>query len=854
MPPIRFCHYPDYFAANGPLGYERIPRQPQEGLPVTLLAAVEGCESLTLRASADGKSRPDMDGKFVREANGRRFYSFDMGHFPYGCRVAYSFEAYGETSREYGFDVCRETDIAEFSCIDAEDGAIRLETGHPLMERLYLAFENGRLVISGKGRAGQGALAYNGDIYVYTATACGCRAEVNPEKAAIDIFGADGGPVMRNLTLRLTHSPERLLGFAFRYETGCGAVYGLGERFGSVNHIGRKLNCAVEDRFTEQGKATYFPVPFYYGGGHGVFVDTHCVSEYDFGSAEAGIFAFGARAGTSGKLPDTHVFFGEPAEILRDFTALSGRPELPPEWAFGLWVSANRWDRQSIVEEQLDIIRRTEYPADVLVLEAWSDEATFYIWNDAQYEVKHVGEGFAKEDFHYPADGRWPDPQGMIGRLHGMGMKLVLWQIPVLKQLGAHELPNAQLEADIIYAEGNGLCAAGDDGKSYRTPDFWFAGSRLPDFTRREARGWWFARRGYLLDMGVNGFKTDGGEFVHEDGCRFSDGSTGVEMRNGFAASYLDAYAAFIGKGRALFSRAGHTGSQRHPFHWAGDQKSTWEELRAVLRAGLSLGMSGQPFWSFDIGGFAGPLPTAELYIRATELAAFAPAMQWHSEPSGGQFGDGAGVTVNDRSPWNIARATGDPNVMPLSLFWARLHANLRPQFLSEARKSTLTGLPMMRHLALEYPGDPHAATTHDQFMLGNIMVAPVVDEGARERDVYLPSGGWMDLWTGEDVEGGRTIRVCAPLGRIPLYLRHGGTLALELGPSMMPGAPVEKGKSICVFVLAGDEGKEHFYDSLDKDVSICWKGDSVTSTLQERKPILLRNCKFGCSIVSKTI
>lgn len=307
----------------------------------------------------------------------------------------------------------------------------------------------------------------------------------------------------------------------------------------------------------------------------------------------------------------------------------------------------------------------TSIPASVMVLEAWSDEETFYIWNDAEYEPRDDGGAFRYEDFRFREDGKWPDPMAFVNKLDQHGMKLVLWQIPVVKfERSKH---GEQLDLDEKYAIENGLCIRNGDGSPYRITEMWFGNSLMPDFTNPETRRWWFEKRRYLTEqMHVAGFKTDGGEFLFDPEAYSSDGRTGYELHNEYPLLYEGAYHEFmnetIGPGKGLtFSRAGFTGAQKYPAHWAGDQVSEFSELRGQLVAGLSLGLTGVPFWGFDIGGFAGNFPSTELYLRSTALAAFAPIMQFHSEPRYGQYY----MTErehwnNDRSPWNMAEANRD--------------------------------------------------------------------------------------------------------------------------------------------------------------------------------------------------
>ena len=566
------------------------------------------------------------------------------------------------------------------------------------------------------------------------------------------------------------------------YDCNATIAYGMGERFDGVDRMGKTTETTIIEKFTHQGENTYFPLPFFFcDDGHGVFVQSDAAAIF---TLTAGHVEITLPEGDC----DVHFLYGTPREIVAQFVEMTGEPVLPPDWAFGPWVSANRWKNQKDVEEQLDKIEASGYPATSLVIEAWSDEATFYLWNGAEYDLKDGGEAFSASDLRFREP--WPNPQAMIDRMHRMGIKLILWQIPALKQLEEGELC-PQHDRDDAFALAEGYVVLNADGTAYRIPRQWFIGAHVPDFTVPELCSWWMEKRRYLLEMGVDGFKTDGGEFMHDMTTRFHNGQSGVTMRNRYVADYEAAYTRAIGKDRTLFSRAGYLGAQTTPIHWAGDQVSSFEEMRAVLGAGLSLGLSGVPFWSFDIGGFAGPLPSAELYLRSTAMAAFVPVMQWHSEPLGGQFGGFDTGLVNDRSPWNIALHAEDESVERVARFYARLRMNLLPELLRQAQIAVKSRLPMMRHLVLDYPGDAKAQTCHDEFMLGDLLIAPVLHEGATGRDVYLPDGQWYSLLTRETIAGGQTLFVKADRDEIPVFLRTPGAVVLNLPESLLLGGDV---------------------------------------------------------------
>lgn len=287
----------------------------------------------------------------------------------------------------------------------------------------------------------------------------------------------------------------------------------------------------------------------------------------------------------------------------------------------------------------------------------------------------------------------------------------------------------------------------------------------------------------YLLEMGVDGFKTDGGEFVYREDLRFHDGSTGREGVNRYARDYEQSYRRFLGESRILFSRAGFTGQHTVPLHWAGDQQSQNSELKSALRAGLSAAASGILFWGFDLAGFAGPLPTPDLYRRATQMACFCPVMQWHSEPDGGQFKElmPGGEGNNERSPWNMAAAYNAPAFMEEMRFWYRLREKLRPYIWQTAQKSAEESRPLMRPLVYEWPDDPNAIDCEDEYLFGDaLLVAPLLEENAEDRTVYLPDGQWIDFFTRKKYDGRRSIRAGGN-GKLPVFVRAGCEALLKI-------------------------------------------------------------------------
>jgi alpha-glucosidase (family GH31 glycosyl hydrolase) len=549
-------------------------------------------------------------------------------------------------------------------------------------------------------------------------------------------------------------------------------LVGFGERFNALDQRGRTLDSTVYEQYKNQGNRTYLPTPFFLSSrGYGCLVEGTGSVFYDLGRTIPDRWRCLALCDNS-----THIAIdllsGSPLDLVRMLTQLTGRPDAPPpDWVFGPWMSSNEWNTQARVEREVALTQMHDIPATVLVIEAWSDETTFYTWNGAHYQPRSADRAPRLAEFSFPTDGPWPDPKGMIDSLHAAGIRLLLWQIPALKHT---EEPHPQHDSDVAFALEQGYVIRHKDGSVYRNPAFWFNQAYIPDFTSPAAVDWWLAKRAYLLqEMGVDGFKTDGGEHLQGSDIVAFDGSTGSELVNAFPNRYVGAYYRFartMRSGDAItFSRAGYTGAGAFPIHWAGDENSSWEAFRRSIIAGLTAGLSGVLFWGWDIAGFSDALPSAELYLRATAMAAFCPIMQYHSEYTP------RGAPCKDRTPWNIQANSGDERVIPYYHFFAHLRMKLLPYLVREAAYAATHGEPLMRALLLDFPDDPIAWGMEDEYCLGrDLLIAPVVEEGATTRRVYLPHGDWRDFWTNAEVCGGRWLDVAAPLDRIPVFVKAG--------------------------------------------------------------------------------
>lgn len=551
------------------------------------------------------------------------------------------------------------------------------------------------------------------------------------------------------------------------------AFYGLGERFNALDQRGNVLDVRCYEQYKNHGKRTYMPVPFLLvwsalrGAGFGLHVHSARWMQFDLAASQPDRWVLEADLGPDECLPCTLYHGTTPYDIVGQFARATGPVALPPRWAFGLWMSSNEWNSQARVLHEVEQSLAHGIQPSVLVIEAWSDETTFYIWNDAEY-IPRSGEHMPRyTDFTFPAEGRWPDPKGMADHLHNHGIRLLLWQIPVLK---AAPEPHAQHDADRAYYETSAFGVREADGSAHKVRPFWFRGGNIWDMTNPAERAWWLGKRAYLLDeIGIDGFKTDGGEHLWGESVVFHDGRRGDEMWNTYPQEYSQAYYDFANQRREAitFSRAGFTGSHRSPLHWAGDENSTWDAFRHSILAGLSAGISGIAFWGWDLGGFSGPIPTAELYLRGTAMATFCPVMQYHSEYNAHRR------PSNDRTPWNMQEQTGDARVLLIFRHFVQVREQLLPYIWREAQHTAHTGQPLMQAARITNP----ASSPYDYYFGRDLLVSPVVDEGAESWQVALPPGAWRDFWTDAIFEGGGTISQPAPLDRIPVFVRAGADL-----------------------------------------------------------------------------
>ncbi|MFE9673636.1 alpha-xylosidase [Streptomyces sp. NPDC006259] len=511
------------------------------------------------------------------------------------------------------------------------------------------------------------------------------------------------------------------------------SVYGLGERFGPLVRNGQAVDVWNADGGTATEQA-YKNVPFYLtDAGYGVFVDHPGKVSFEVGSETVSRVQFSAE---TQELTYYVIHGPTPKEILRKYTALTGRPALPPAWSFGLWLSTSfttSYDEETVTSF-IEGMRERELPLSVFHFDCfWMRE---HQWCDFTWDPRV-----------------FPDPEGMLARLKAKDLRVCVWINPYIGQRSP------------LFAEGKAL------GHLLRRPDggvwqwdLWQPGMALVDFTSPAARDWYAAKLEALLAQGVDCFKTDFGERVPLD-VEWSDGSDPERMHNYYTYLYnrtvFDVLRKHRGEGEAVvFGRSATAGSQQFPVHWGGDCEATYASMAESLRGGLSLGLSGFGFWSHDIGGFEGT-PTPALFKRWLAFGLLSSHSRLHGSSS-------------YRVPWLF-----DEESVDVLRHFTRLKLSLMPYLYEAARVAHEEGTPVMRAMLLEFPDDPGCAHLERQYMLGpDLLVAPVFsDEG--DVTYYVPEGDWTHYLTGRTVTGPRWVRERHDVMSVPLLVRPGAVLAV---------------------------------------------------------------------------
>jgi alpha-glucosidase/alpha-D-xyloside xylohydrolase len=551
------------------------------------------------------------------------------------------------------------------------------------------------------------------------------------------------------------------------FETGDSPLLGLGE--GGPQFDRRGSTDAMRSGQGGYQLATHggrVPVPWIIStSGWAMFIH-HPFGTFDFTGPESKFIP----AGPEQALPLDIFFVGsrEPKTIMSEYARLTGHPEMPPLWSFGYQQSHRTLAGREEVLAEAKTFREKKLPCDALIYlgtgfcpSGWNTENGSFAWNSRAF----------------------PDPKKILDELHQDHFKVVL---------------HAVILADELRGSAHDPCHAAR-------------------FDAEQAGCYWDAHRKDFAE-GVDGWWPDEGD--------------PLDIKSRLARNRMYWEGPQIDRPNErpyALHRNGYAGMQRYgSFLWSGDVYSTWETLKTQIPISINTALTGIPYWGTDIGGFVPTKEfTSELYLRWFQFGAFCPLFRCHGRtwklrlPWGWNTGDPGPVEIRNLNGAAIPDPSQlhDARVEPICRKYLELRYRMLPYLYSAVRECAVTGMPIMRSLWLHYPDDPQAIARDDEYLWGrDILIAPVVEQGATSRRVYLPKGGWWDFWTGDRIEGSREITRAVDLETIPLYVRAGAILPLgpvkqfteekvdqPLSVSIYPGADGS-------FLLYEDDGKSFNY------------------------------------------
>jgi alpha-D-xyloside xylohydrolase len=546
-------------------------------------------------------------------------------------------------------------------------------------------------------------------------------------------------------------------------------VYGLGEMWdGSVAQRGKALElwdqngtpdeCAYIPYYVTTSNYTYF---LDYGGKVKADVEKR---NPDRLTLEAPASAISILLTEGNTIP----------EAVGNYLKITGLPEIPPRWTFKPWfwlISPYTQPKGRYTAEDILMGARKYKELDIPAGVTWLEPA----WQSA-------GNSFE------PSEKFTKNFKGFVDELHGMGLKVLCWTTPYT-QPGASNFVEASTK-NYLVKNSVGHIPKPKPADGNKDPDF--AGHYI-DFTNPAAKEWWQTQINKVLALGIDGFKLDAGQDLPEDAPLHA--GSGKDFHNAYARYYNQTYYEILNSKRKgdflTIPRSAWSGSNKYSiFKWPGDLMASFADngLPSSVYSSISVGFSGFPFVSTDIGGFSGRPTTEEVWVRWAQFGAMLPGMQ----------------TLN--MPWWFSKKACD---YYRYLSW--LHTDMLPFWMSLAHEAHQTGAPLVRHLAWTFPQDETARHTDDEFTLGEALLVAPVTGAQNERKVYLPKGNWFNFWSGEELSGQRELSWRGDLFQFPLYAREGAIIPLEVQNDVTGFGTTRSKDYITMAIWPKPRGESHF-------------------------------------------
>jgi alpha-glucosidase len=524
---------------------------------------------------------------------------------------------------------------------------------------------------------------------------------------------------------------------------------GLGEKTGPLDRRGRGYQHWNTDAFAygPDSDPIYCSIPFYIGvhagGAYGIFFDNSYKTFFNFGASNNRFASFSADAGEM-----NYYFIGgnNVAEIIQNYTWLTGRMEMPPLWSLGYQQCRYSYYPDKEVSTLAKTFRDKQIPADTIVLDIhYMDAYKIFSWHPQHFS----------------------NPDALLSELKSLGFEIVLMCDPGIKAEAGYG----------PYDEGvkQNLFLKYPDGENY-TGQVWPGWCHFPDFTKPETREWWQKWLKTYSDKGVNGYWNDmneiatWGQMLPENIAFDFDGkpTTSREGRNVYGmmmakATYEGAKANLKGKRPFNLTRSGFAGIQRYSAVWTGDNVSYDEHMMLGVRLVNSMGLSGVAFAGYDVGGFVGEA-SAKLFARWISIGALSPFFRGHTM-----------INTRDSEPWAFGEDTEQ-----ISRNYIRLRYQLLPYIYSCFYEAAKTGMPVQRSLAIQYTHEPKVYQYQHQYLFGpSILVAPVESEKDLVK-VFLPEGIWRYLFDGKVFEGNQEIVVDCPPQKLPVFVKGSAIIPMQ--------------------------------------------------------------------------
>lgn len=553
-------------------------------------------------------------------------------------------------------------------------------------------------------------------------------------------------------------------GWLFSLDLGAEeAVYGLGEKWSSLNKRGQFIRSYNHDALGVNAEISYKNTPFAWSPqGWGVFVHTPAPVTHAVGYAPWSQRAYGLLVEDDAL--DIFILTGKNgADIINQYTDLTGKAPVPPVWSLGVILSKAYYKDVPELMATAKAVREHNMPCDVITLDgrAWQDTDTRFAF---EWDPKRFAD--------FP-------PNQVIDDLKAMNFKVCIWEYPLV---------SVQNPLFAEMAKKGWLLKDKRSGEAYRyqwdmsafaevlTP---LPESGIVDFTHPDAFAFWLESHKPLFDLGVDMIKADFGEQLEDDNMLAHNSDSGHRLHNVYSLLYnrcvYQAAEKYSQTGPFLFSRSAWTGSQRYPSQWGGDPQADWGGLIGSIRGALSWGMSGAPYFATDVGGFYKDTRDAELFVRWSQTAVFSAHMRLHG--------------IGQREPWSYGSQAEKAVDQAL-----KLRYQLIPYIQQTMQQASQTGLPVMRAMALAFPDDRLARGFEIQFMFGDhLLVVPCTQPGG-EVEFYLPQGQWLRFPEQQVFSGGCVHKLTLALDEMAVFVPHGKSL--PIGPDILHTEQLEQPKT----------------------------------------------------------